>query len=48
MEAEDRDEQTVGGKEILHKVIQEHLERKARNHSLQRVLAGFRASGVRD
>ena len=48
MEVEDGDEHTVGGEEILHEVIQEHLGRKARNRSLQRVLAGFGASGIGD
>ena len=33
----------MGEEEILHEVIQEHLGRKARNRSLQRVLAGFGA-----
>ena len=41
MEVEDGDEHTVllGGEEILHEVIREQLGRKARNRSLQRVLA---------
>jgi hypothetical protein len=38
----------VGGEEILHGVIQEHLGQKARNRSLQRVLTSFGVSGVGD